>query len=173
MEAKANGTSDSDSRATHLEHSAFPTSLSLPDVLARYWSELRKILPADELHVVDPYILNAGGADAATYAGNVTSLLGPALRGVQRVVFVHDKPRVGIRELIERDVALLDATLEVNFHNGTGMHSRYVVADRARALRMEFSFNRIGRTFGTVSLVDAGEDLTGVLEELERLSPPA
>lgn len=147
--------------------------MSLPDVLAKYWSELRKILPANELHVVDPYILDSGGADAATYAGDVTSLLGPALRRVNRVVFVHDKPRVGIRELLESDIALVDATTEVHFHRGTVMHARYVVADRSRALRMEFSFNRIGRSFGTVSLVDDGEDLAGVLEELERLSPAA
>jgi len=173
MKMKANSTGDSDSRATHLEHSAFPTSLSLPDVLARYWSELRKILPADELHVVDPYVLDSGGADAVTYAGDVTSLLGPALRLVKRVVFVHEKPRVGIRELIETDIALFDATTEVSFHRGTAMHSRYVVADRSRALRMEFSFNRIGKSFGTVSLVDDGEDLAGVLEELQRLSPAA
>lgn len=38
---------------------------------------------------------------------------------------------------------------------------------------MEFSFNRIGKSFGTVSLVDDGEDLAGVLEELERLYPAA
>jgi hypothetical protein len=49
------------------------------------------------------------------------------------------------------------------------MHSRYVVADRARVIRMEFSFNRIGRTFGTVSVLEVDEDHAGIIDDIKRL----
>ena len=157
----------------HLEESAFPTSLPLVEVVAKFWIELKKILPADELHVIDPYVLDAGGADPATYAGNVVALLTPALRVVKRAVVVHGKPREGIRELLAQDIALVGTQAEIQFQKGSEMHARYLVADRSRALRMEFSFNRIGTTFGTVSLVEDAEDLAGILDEVERLHPAA
>jgi len=59
----------------------------------------------------------------------------------------------------------------VQFCMGTEMHSRYLIADRSRVLRMEFSFNRIGKSFGTVSLVEDPEDLAGIVHELDRLDP--
>lgn len=155
-----------------LTHSAFPTSLPMFEVVTKFWTELKKILPAHELHVIDPYVLDAGGAeDPATYAGNVTSLLTPALRSVKRVVVVHGKPREGVRDFLTRDIALMNSETEVQFHKGKEMHARYLVADRSRVLRMEFSFNRIGKSFGTVSLVEDEEDLAGILHEVERLHP--
>lgn len=163
--------------AEHIEHSAFPRSLPSLEVLTRFWTELKKILPADELHVIDPYALDAGGADLANYAGQVTSLLTPALRVVRNVVVIHGKPREGIRDHlaqhIAKQIALLNAETEVQFQKGSEMHGRYLVADRARALRMDFSFNSIGKSFGTVSVVDDAEDLAGVVNELERLHPAA
>lgn len=161
----------SHSTATYLETSAFPTSLPLVEVLARFWTELKKILPADELHVIDPYALDPGGEDPATYAGNVASLLVPALRVVRSVVVVHGKPREGLRELLSHDISLVNAETEIQFQRGSEMHARYLVADRARALRMEFSFNRIGKSFGTVSVVNETEDLAAIVDELERLHP--
>lgn len=156
---------------TYLEESAFPTDLPLVDVIARFWTELRKILPANEMHVIDPYALDAGGGDATTYAGNVVALLTPALRVARRVIVVHGKPREGVRELLAQDIALVNADVEIKFRRGSEMHARYIVADRSSALRMEFSFNRIGKSFGTVSVVEGEEDLAGIIEELERLHP--
>jgi hypothetical protein len=90
---------------TWLQESAFPTSLSLFEVVAKFWTELKKLLPAKELHVIDPYLLDAGGSDAAVYAGNVVSLLKPAFNVVGRLVIVHGKPREGIRELLTEDIS--------------------------------------------------------------------
>lgn len=154
-----------------LEHGAFPTSLSFFDVTSKFWTELRKILPAQEVHVVDPYLLDAGGEDPAVYAGNVASLLKPALMSAGTVVVVHAKPREGIRGLLEKNIATLNGGAQVQFCMGTEMHSRYLIADRSRVLRMEFSFNRIGKSFGTVSLVEDPEDLAGIVHELDRLDP--
>lgn len=154
-----------------LAHSAFPTSLTSFEVVAKFWTELRRILPANELHVIDPYILDDGGMDPATYARDVVSLLGPALRVVNRVVVVYGKPRQGIRELLARDIALVNSETDVQFHKGSEMHARYLVADRSRALRMDFSFNRIGKSFGTVSLVEDIEDIAGIVVEIGRLHP--
>lgn len=140
------------------------------EVVDRFWTELRKILPANELHVIDPYVLDAGGTDdPATYAGNVVSLLTPALRVVQHVVVVHGKPRAGVRDLLARDIGIVNAGATIHFRKGSEMHARYLVADRSRVLRMEFSFNRIGKSFGTVSLVEDEADLAGILDEVERL----
>lgn len=154
-----------------LEHSAFPTDLPLFEVMGRFWGELKNVLPADELHVVDPYLLDAGGADPATYAGNVVGLLKVGLTSVRRVVFVHAKERDGIRDLIGEDALLVNPDLSVRFVKGTGMHARYLIADRRRVLRMEFSFNRIGKHFGTISQVNDPQDLSGILDELQRLHP--
>ncbi|WP_062208298.1 hypothetical protein [Demequina oxidasica] len=169
MKSNSTGSKHTSSQDT-LDHAAFPISLSLSDVLARYWFELKKILPADEVHIVDPYMLDSGGADAATYAGNVTSLLSPAVRGAKRLVFVHGKAGPDLGELLDTDIATLNPSIDVLFTRGSAMHSRYVIADRARALGMEFSFNRIGKSFGTVSLVDDPSDLAGILGELQRLT---
>jgi hypothetical protein len=87
------------------------------------------------------------------------------------VVVVHGKPREGIRELLARDIALVSSETDIQFQRGSEMHARYLVADRSRALRMEFSFNRIGKSFGTVSLVEDAEDLAGIVDEVERLHP--
>lgn len=154
-----------------LTHSAFPTSLTSIEVVSKFWTELRKILPASELHVIDPYVLDDGGANPATYAGDVASLLRPALRVVKRVVFVYGKPRQGIPELLAGDIALVNSEVDVQFHKGTEMHARYLVADRSRAIRMEFSFNRIGKSFGTVSIVEDVEDIAGIVAEIRRLHP--
>ncbi|MFA4930093.1 MAG: hypothetical protein WC558_16375 [Patulibacter sp.] len=156
-----------------LEHGAFPTTLSFFDVTAKFWTELRKILPAQEVHVVDPYLLDAGGEDPATYAGNIASLLKPALASAGTIVIVHAKARDGIQGLLEKNVAALNRSAQMRFRRGTGMHARYLIADRSRALRMEFSFNRIGKSFGTVSLVEGTEDLAGIVGELNRLDPVA
>lgn len=165
---------ESDSRAIPagtLSHGAFPTSLTSLEVVAKFWTELRKILPASELHVIDPYVLDDGGADPATYAGDIVSLLTPALRVVERVVIVYGKPREIIRDLLAQDLALMNSEINIEFQKGSEMHARYLVADRSRALRMEFSFNRIGRSFGTVSLVENAEDIAGILDEVNRLHP--
>ena len=42
--------------------------LSPLDVVAKFWGEIKKLVPATELHVVDPYLLDGGGLDPATYA---------------------------------------------------------------------------------------------------------
>lgn len=162
---------DPPKHATYLEEAAFPTSLPLVEVIVKFWGEIKKIAPADELHVIDPYLLDAGGEDSATYAGNVTALLKPALVGATHVVLIHGKPRAGIRELLVRDFALVNAGASLDFRRGSQMHGRYIVGDRSRVLRLELSFNRIGKTFGTVSVVEDSEDLTGILQELERLHP--
>lgn len=162
---------DPDRRTIHLEEAAFPTSLSTLDVATKFWGEIEKIAPKDELHVIDPYLLDSGGQDPATYAGNVTALLKPALLVANRVVLVHNKPREGVRELLERDFALVNKDARLDFTKGSHMHGRYIIGDRCRALRLEFSFNRIGKTFGTVSFVEDLDDLAGILDELERLHP--
>lgn len=162
---------DPDRHTTYLEEAAFPTSLSLIEVVAKFWGEIKKIAPASELHVIDPYLLDAGGQDPATYARNVTALLKPALAVTKRVVLVYNKPREGIRELLERDFELVNKDAGLDFKKGSQMHGRYIIGDRCRALRLEFSFNRIGKTFGTVSFVQDPEDVTGILHELERLHP--
>lgn len=154
----------------YVEESAFPTSLSLLEVLTKFWGEVKKIAPSSELHVVDPYLLDAGGQDPDTYAGNVTALLKPVLATASHIVLVHGQLREGIRELLERDFALV-SNASLDFVRGSQMHARYVVGDRSRVLRMEFSFNRIGKTLGTVSLVEDPDDLAGILHELERLHP--
>lgn len=156
-----------------LQHSAFAPNLPMFEVVAKFWVEIRKILPAEHIHVIDPYILDAGGEQSATYAANVASLLKPAVTGSQRVTFVYQKNRSNIDRLLKGDLALLDASTTVSFHQGSGMHARYIVADRSRVLRMEFSFNRIGRSFGTVSLVIDEEDRAGIVDELNRLDPPS
>lgn len=165
------GEGDEGDRVTFLQESAFPTSLSLFDIATRFWSELKKVLPAAELHVIDPYILDAGGTDPATFAGNVVSLLKPALTDVDQLVVVHAKAREGIQVLLTRDIGLVASDLSVRFEHGTEMHARYLVADRSRVLRMEFSFNRIGKSFGTISLVEDDADRKGILGELQRLDP--
>jgi hypothetical protein len=162
---------DEHGNVSWLEESAFKADLPLVEVLAKFWKELKKLLPATELHVVDPYLLDAGGADAEYYAGNVVSLLNPALRQVDKVVFVYAKAREGIQPLIEADAHLVNSSASIVFRQGTKMHPRYLIADRSRVLLMEFSFNRIGKTFGTVSQVTDPEDLASILDELERLDP--
>lgn len=153
----------------YLEHASFPASLSPLEVVAKFWDEVRKLVPATELHVVDPYLLDAGGLDPATYAGHVATLLKPALADAQRVVLVYDKAREGTRELLERYFGLINKDASLAFIRGSQMHGRYIIGDRCQVLRMEFSFNRIGMTFGTVSVVDDAEDRTGILHELKRL----
>lgn len=157
--------------ASYLEHGAFPSNLSRPDVILKFLTELKKILPADEIHVIDPYALDAGGGDAATYARDVVALLKPALQVARHVVFIYGKPGEEVREFIMQDIALVNPKVEVEFRRGNKMHARYLVANRSRALRMEFSFNRIGKYFGTISLVEGDEDLAGIVDELERLHP--
>lgn len=154
-----------------LEHAAFPSDLPLTDVVTKFWGEVRKIMPTNELHVIDPYLLDAGGQDGATYAGNVATLLNPALARTRHVVLVYSKSRDGIRELLEQDFLRVNRSARLDFIRGTQMHGRYIIGDRRHALRLEFSFNRIGRTFGTVSVVEDAEDLAGILQELERLHP--
>lgn len=152
-------------------HSAFPASLPPFEVIARFWTELKKILPANEMHVIDPYVLDDGGADPVTYAEGVASLLRPALRVVERLVVLHGKPNEGIRELLARDIARVNSQTSIEFKRGSNMHARYLVADRSRALRMEFSFNRMVRSFGTAFLVEDAEDLARIVDEVERLHP--
>lgn len=132
---------------------------------------MKKLLPAEKLHVLDPYVLDPGASEPGLYAGNVVSLLKPALMTVSRTVFIHAKPRDGILELLTEDMGLLGSETALHFRRGSGMHARYLIGDRARALRMEFSFNRIGKSFGTVSLVEDPQDLAGILAELNRLDP--
>lgn len=55
-------------RGGYLEHASFPATLSPLDVVAKFWGEIKKLVPATELHVVDPYLLDGGGLDPATYA---------------------------------------------------------------------------------------------------------
>lgn len=154
-----------------LQHGAFPTSLSLEQIVGTYWRELKQILPAEEVLIVDPYLLDAGGEDPHLYAGNVTSLLKPVLDAVRRLVLIHGKPRQGIQERLECNFTAAAPGAALVFQRGGDMHSRYLVADRARVIRMEFSFNRIGRVFGTVSVVENDEDRIGILKEVNRLHP--
>lgn len=159
---------------TWLEESAFPANLDLFDVLAKFWKEVDKLLPASELCVVDPYLLDDGGETPDVFAANVVSLLKPALLDVDRVVLLHCKPRSkaqgeALQMLITRDTELLGSDAVLAFQQRKGLHARYLVADRVRVLRMDFSYNRIGRSFGTVALVNDAEDLAGYLEELASL----
>ena len=71
--------------------------------------------------------------------------------------------------MLERYFGLINKDASLAFKRGDQMHGRCIIGDRCRVLRMEFSFNRIGMTFGTVSFVEDAEDLTGILHELDRL----
>jgi hypothetical protein len=152
-----------------LQHGVFPSSLSLMELNKRYWRELKNILPAQEVLVLDPYLLDAGKSEPDHYAGNVAALLKPVLDVVPSLVLVHGKPRPGIQQLFERNFTAMAPQAKLTFHHRASMHSRYLVADRARVLRMEFSFNQIGRVFGTVSLVENAEDRNGILSEIDRV----
>ncbi|MGN7150375.1 hypothetical protein ACTHQ6_15435 [Arthrobacter sp. SAFR-179] len=159
----------SEAKVTRSRHAAFPTSLSPKQIVETYWRELKQILPADEVVVVDPYMLDGGGEDPHLYAGNVTNLLLPVLDVVQRLVLMHGKPRQGIQERLERNFKAAAPGTALVFHRAVDLHSRYLVADRLRVIRMEFSFNRIGKVFGTVSVVENEEDRVGILGEVDRL----
>ncbi|MFJ6003659.1 hypothetical protein [Arthrobacter sp. NPDC092385] len=171
MSADDDDRMEATSTLEYIQESAFPTDLPLFDVLSKFWSELKRILPANHLHVIDPYVLDAGGADPEIYAGNVAALLKPALENVSSVTFVHGKIREGVQDFLRQDIALINPSLSVQLHKGREMHSRHLVTDRSRAVRMEFSFNRIGKVFGTVSFVDDADDIEGILQEVERLHP--
>jgi hypothetical protein len=165
-------TSDAAKRtSTWFQESAFPTDLPSIEVAKKFWSELRHICPITEFHVVDPYILQAGKSERATYAGDVVALLKPVLMDANSVTFIHEKANPEVQDLLAENIALLGSDVAVEFLQGTHMHSRHLIADRARALRMDFSFNQIGKTFGTMSLVEAADDLGAILTELERLVP--
>ncbi|WP_139219862.1 hypothetical protein [Curtobacterium sp. YR515] len=154
-----------------LQHTAFEPNLPMFEVVAKFWVEVRKILPAEHVHVIDPYMLDAGGEKPATYAANVAALLKPAITNTRRLTFVYQRTRGDVGRLLKADIDLLNASTAVTFHQGSGMHARYIVADRSRVLRMEFSFNRIGKSFGTVSQVLDEEDRSAIVAELDRLHP--
>ena len=159
----------SDGKSTELQHSAFPVGLDMIEVLTRFWGELDQILPARIIHVVDPYFLDAGGESTYTHAGNVASLLRPALRTAEEIRLIHSRQREGVTAATEECFLRVNPDIDIVFHRGTQMHARYVIADHTRVLRMEFSFNRIRKSFGTVSVVSDPSDLEGILGELRRL----
>ncbi len=158
---------------TILQESAFPVTLSQMDVIGLFWKEMKLLLPASELHVIDPYALDAGGKRPDQYAANFVALLKTVLVTVERATIIYSKEREGVRALIEQDARMMNPDLTIEYRRGSGLHARYIIADRERISRMEFSFNRIGDSFGTVSLVTDPDDVAGILAELERLDPAA
>jgi hypothetical protein len=158
---------------TRLQESAFPTNLPLVEVIAKFWSEVKLLIPGGHIHVIDPYILDSGGENNATYAGNVAALLKPLVQGAKQITFVYQRQGDEVGKMLEANLLLLNPDVMIKYCKGTGMHARYIVSDRSRALRLEFSLNRIGKSFGTVSLVSDEEDLGGIVTELERLDPAA
>lgn len=158
---------------TELRHSAFQMGESEPELVFKFWGELRRLAPASEIHVVDPFILHCGGQAPADYAIRIEHLLRPVARQAQEMTFVYSKlaRNVEVAERISQELASANDDLKVRFCRGADMHARYIVADRARTLRMDFSLNGFGKSFGTVSLVRDQEDLVGILGELDRLDP--
>ncbi|MDA3804784.1 hypothetical protein PED38_08240, partial [Clavibacter sp. CT19] len=114
-----------------------------------------------------------GGEENATYAGNVAALLKPLVREASEITFVYQKQGDEVGQMIKANLRMLNPDIGITYRKGTRMHARYIVSDRSRALRLEFSLNRIGKSFGTISLVTDEEDLAGIVTELERLDPAA
>ena len=99
----------------------------------------------------------------------MASLLRPALRTAEEIRLIYSRQREGVAAAIEECFLRVNPDQDIVFHRGTQMHARYVIADHTRVLRMEFSFNRIRKSFGTASMVNDPRDLDGILRELQRL----
>lgn len=170
---KANVGDVSDDDNAFLEHSALRTDLDMVEITARFWDEVRPLQPQGELHVVDPYLLDAGGRDPRVHAANVAGLLKPLLRDLDILTFVHGPERAGVRACLEASARLLvtDDT-SIRYVRAAAFHHRWVVADRQRLVKMDLSFNRIGRMLGGVDLVRAERDRLEYCAVLNLQDPP-
>lgn len=132
-----------------LHHSALPPGLAPLRLLSAFWEESRRLAPMEELHVVDPYLLDARKEDPSRHASSIAQLLTPSLRNLSVITFVYRKESIDVRNALEAYVSqLAPSGLLVRFVKPSHFHHRWVVADRTRVALLDISFNQIGRALG-------------------------
>lgn len=162
-----------DETSQHIQHGVLRTDLDPMEIIGRFWHEVRPLDPQVELHVVDPYLLDAAGRDPHLYAGNVAGLLKPLLKKIRIVTFIHGPERAGVRDALEQSVRhLISNDTQIRYTRPAPFHHRWVVADRLRLAKMDLSFNQIGKMLGGVDLVVAEPDRAEYCAVLNAQDPP-
>lgn len=162
----------SDDRRVRLQESAFTTDLSLLEVTARFWSEVRPLNPNGEVHVVDPYLLDPGRRTTQVHAANVAALLSVLVQDIPLITLVHGKPRDGVAQEVTQNLhRLMPSGSSVRFVRPPAFHHRWVVADRERLAVMDLSFNQIGSHVGGIHRVNSERDRMDFCAALEAQDP--
>ena len=142
-----------------------------PTAEQRMAARLKRLAPATELIITDPYLLtHSRSRDAEEYARSVGGMIAPALIAGLRITAVVD-PRQNdsqVRAAVEKELRAHGQDLTLTVVESTAFHDRFWIADRVRGLVIGTSLNKIG---AKVFFVDelSESDVAAVLVELSSI----
>lgn len=133
---------------------------------------LRKLAPATELIITDPYLFTRSrNKDSGIYATSLANMIAPALsKGLHiRAIVEPSQNDATVRAAVEAELRARCPDLTISVIHSGDFHDRFWIADRTRGLVIGTSLNKIGsRIFFVDELSET--DVDAVLAEVRSIS---